>query len=411
MKNRLLPIIIILIFLTALSSCLFFGLKKPEKISAVKLNELIIAVENNSLDYSKIETDLKAIVIDSSGNVLYPANFGDKKSYAEWENFALRNDYIIMDFSGGKILVEREKSDASFGIILTISLVSSALIVVLIIYHFYLKKSYFTPFKKLRGFALEIAQGDFEKPLPIDKKNLFGAFSESFDIMRVELKASKEKEIQSEKSKKELMAELSHDIKTPVSTIKAVLEVIKLNDKNKINSENIETIEQKAAEIDNLITDMFSSALEDLSALKINEEVLSSKEIIVAVNGADYMKRIKDFKIPDCLIKTDFLRIKQVIGNIINNSYKYAGTDIEIFSEINDGFLDIEFKDSGSGVPEEELPLISNKFYRGKNAKSSNGAGLGLYICKNILEKTGGKIDYYNSINGGFAVKISIRLA
>jgi len=411
MRNKLLPIIAAVIFLAAGLTYFFLMRQKTESIDTVKLNDLKNEIEK-SVDYSDINSDYKVTIIDFFGNVLY-SNCGmldEKKSYAEWLNSAYKNGDIILDFDDGKIFVFKGKSNLTDFVTLTVLLFSVGLIIILILYQIYIEKNFFMPFKKLKGFAADIAQGDFEKPLPMDKKNLFGAFSESFDIMREELKRLKEKEIQLERSKKELMAELGHDIKTPVSTIRAVLEVLKISKKTKDKLESIETIRQKAVEIDNLITDMFTAALDDLSALKVNIGIISSKEVGAIIDNADHLKKVSTYKIPDCLIKTDPLRLRQVIGNIVNNSYKYAGTKIEISSKIDDGFLEIKFKDFGKGVLEEELPLILNKFYRGKNSENSSGAGLGLYICKNILEKTEGKIDCYNDING-FAVEISLKLA
>lgn len=81
--------------------------------------------------------------------------------------------------------------------------------------------NYIKPFRELQEFTTQIAKGNLELPLPIRRNNFFGAFTESFDLMREELKQARESEYQANISKKELIAELSHDIKTPVATIKA----------------------------------------------------------------------------------------------------------------------------------------------------------------------------------------------
>ena len=118
-------------------------------------------------------------------------------------------------------------------------------------------------------------------------------------------------------------------------------------------------------------------------------------------------------QIPECLVKMDKLRMKQVIDNIVNNSYKYAGTDIYVsFKEENqDGGqakgIRIIIRDHGSGVPEEELALISEKFYRGANAKGKSGSGIGLYLSKCFMQQMGGELDYYN--DNGFVVELFVR--
>ena len=98
------------------------------------------------------------------------------------------------------------------------------------------------PFKKLKGFAVRIAAGNLDFPLEMDRINLFGAFTESFDVMRDELKRSRIAEARAEAEKRELVAELSHDIKTPVASIKAASELGLLladSDKVKDNYQNI----------------------------------------------------------------------------------------------------------------------------------------------------------------------------
>ena len=115
----------------------------------------------------------------------------------------------------------------------------------------------------------------------------------------------------------------------------------------------------------------------------------------------------------------DKLRMEQVIDNIVGNSYKYAGTDIHVsFSETEDmvladgkkhRFLRITIKDSGPGVPPEELSLVTEKYYRGQNAKEQSGYGLGMYLVKWYMEKMGGGLEYYN--DNGFTVELLVRKA
>ena len=87
------------------------------------------------------------------------------------------------------------------------------------------------PFKNLEKFSMQVAKGNLDFPLPARKHNYFGAFTESFDLMREELKRARESEYKANQSKKELMAELSHDIKTPIATIQATCEVIQIKEK------------------------------------------------------------------------------------------------------------------------------------------------------------------------------------
>ena len=184
-------------------------------------------------------------------------------------------------------------------------------------YFIYLRNRVVRPFDRLKGFAARVAGGDLETPLEMDRGHVFGAFTESFDIMREELKSSREREAEAVRSRKELVAELSHDIKTPVASIKAMADVMSLNAADDMQRETIASINGKADQIDKLISNLFHATLEELEQLEVNPEDLSSKELIQMVREADYMKRVKKLDIKDAVIVCDRLRINQVITNII----------------------------------------------------------------------------------------------
>ena len=116
----------------------------------------------------------------------------------------------------------------------------------------------------------------------------------------------------------------------------------------------------------------------------------------------------------DAVVRADRLRLNQVIGNLFANSYKYANTDMTVESRIEKGidgksFLVIEIGDQGGGVPENEIETIFGKFRRGTNTEGKDGAGLGLYISRYLMEKMGGEITAANR-NGGLTVTLRLLL-
>ena len=311
------------------------------------------------------------------------------------------------------------------------------IIFILVIHHFMIK-----PVKEMENFASEIAKGNLDVPLPIHRNNMFGSFTESFDIMREELKASKEREFEAEKAKREMVAELSHDLKTPVATIRATCEVLDLKYKKEIekteellkekdnkeiedrltnlkgNLEKIGYIYKKADTINELVGSVFRATLDDMQEIKI--EPKENDSLIIESYFAslkEYGNIILDNHIPECLLIFDKLRMEQVIDNIVGNSYKYAGTDIHVsFAETEmlstakgskNIFIKITIRDSGPGVPEEDLPLLTEKFHRGGNAGDKQGYGLGMYLANHYMEKQGGGMEYYN--DHGFVVEILVR--
>ena len=284
------------------------------------------------------------------------------------------------------------------------------------------------PSRELRNYAGEIAKGNLDVALPIRKHNPFGNFAEGFDLMREELRNAKERETAAEKAKKELVADLAHDIKTPVATIIATCEVLAAKEERRLaaNPEDAETkdvlekvdiISHKAETIHSLMDNVFQTTLEELSRIEVNPQEESTATIETYFrNLKNYGKIIIENSIPQCLVYMDRLRMEQVIDNLVGNSKKYANTDIRVsFDEVetagkddtNMTFVRIRVSDSGPGVPEEELPLITEKYYRGTSVKDKAGFGLGLYLVKTYMERQGGGMECYN--NDGFTVELYLK--
>ncbi|MBQ9278359.1 MAG: HAMP domain-containing histidine kinase [Lachnospiraceae bacterium] len=299
---------------------------------------------------------------------------------------------------------------------------------ILLVYYLLVK-----PVKEMEEFASSIAKGNLDVLLPIHKNNMFGSFTESFDLMREELKAAKQREIEAEKAKREMVAELSHDLKTPVATIQATCEVLELKVSKELEEakkeanqpqkkidelngylEKISYISNKSETINQLVGNVFHATLDDMEEVKIEPLENDSRLIEGYFNNLkEYGNIILDNHIPECLVYFDKLRMEQVIDNIVSNSYKYAGTDIHVsFDEnqsdsLGNGFIRIKISDEGPGVDEEELPLILEKYYRGKNTKEKQGYGLGLYLVNYYMEKQGGGMEYYN--DNGFVVELHVK--
>lgn len=381
-----------------------------ENISKEDFNDFHI---NSIYDFTII-----SILEDNYGDVLYSTKQIIELPLAERINQAISNYDTILDFEKngmivGKIIIYSSQAlNGNQKLRLVAIIIPFAILcILLILYFLYMRYYLYRPFKRLKSFAKDIAGGNLDIILPMDKDNLFGEFTESFDIMREELKCANQRAINEEKSKKELIAALSHDIKTPISIVRAASELLEINETDPKKLINIIAIQKKTLEIDTLITDLFSSALEDLSELKIDVKDIVSDEIEQIIIGADPLKKVILMnKIPTCLIKVDPLRISQIFGNIISNSYKYADTAIEVTSAIIDHSLKISFKDFGNTLKAEELPMLANKFYRGSNTDGRQGAGLGLYICSNLVLRMEGCLDFLLE-NDGFRIDVVLLLS
>lgn len=282
----------------------------------------------------------------------------------------------------------------------------------------YVNKNIYNPFNQMEEFAGKIAEGDLSASLAMDKENMFGSFTESFDIMREELIKAREREIALQKKERELVASLSHDLKTPITGIKVTTELLqaKLTGTDEPYAQDyndkLQNIMKKADQIDNLVSDLFESTLDDLGEIKVNlcDENASVLNDIIA--RYDDRKLVRCSESLSVLINIDLRRMGQVIGNIISNSYKYANTVIDVEYKVVDDYLSMRIRDYGPGVTPDELGLITNKFYRGKIVSESkvDGSGLGLYISKMLMTKMNGEL-IPESDGNGLAITLLIPLS
>jgi len=265
-----------------------------------------------------------------------------------------------------------------------------------VVFAAYQHQTILKPFKKLERFASRVAAGDLASPLEMDRRNRFGAFSESFDLMREQLAIARENERQANISKKELVASLSHDIKTPAASIKIMAE---LHQAKHGESNEMQVIISKVDQIDLLITNMFSVTLEELTQLKVSTAEVTTMEMEEDIRAADYNQKIRPFKLPDCVLSIDRLRFKQIIDNIVGNAYKYADTEIEVTGYFEGDYFVLAIRDFGPGVSKEEISLLCEKYYRASNSSGKSGAGLGLYLTSYFLSKMDAQL-FIRNANG-----------
>ena len=341
-------------------------------------------------------------------------------SYASDNNFFIREGYSVFDYwrdgsIAGKIAFnarteeyETMKKNAKIQLICVLGgAYATGLLLLMVIWYFYIR-----PFNKLSDFAASVSKGNLNVPLNMDKHNYFGAFTESFDRMREELKLSAEREAAANRSKKELVAELSHDIKTPVATIKATCEVMEVKYQEPDVQEKVAVIKSRASSVEQLVDNMFRATLDDLDELKVTPREESSLIINDMLSSLRFYGTVEQKgEIPECLILVDKLRLEQVIDNIAGNSFKYAGTTLEVEYRSDSSSVHVILSDRGPGVPEDELAMLTTKFYRGSEASESgkDGSGLGLYLASLFMEKMGGGLELKNREGGGFTAEIVIK--
>nr|WP_300838521.1 HAMP domain-containing sensor histidine kinase [uncultured Acetatifactor sp.] len=472
MKKRY--FIIIQLIVAAVETILLFGFALQDTDSvqdAVAVNEVLQSVE---ADWDRLEshenrTGLAYVVLDDTGEVLYRTDTGLSESI----NAAVVHRDTILDvesggLAAGKLIVSNDSAKLLKSRQQTVLLAVMALMLVqwsvCIGYGIYLDRIVVRPFRQLKDFARRVAGGNLDIPLAMDRGNLFGAFTESFDIMRDELKKARLAEAKANAEKKELVAKLSHDIRTPVASIKAASEVGAALAENDRIKGNYGQIIRKADQIDTLVNNLFTATLEELEQLTVAPVDMESRELAEMLESADYFGWAKIPPIPECLLYGDRLRLQQVFDNIFANAYKYgrgafrggnalggnaaiqeSGADrgscqrgaglrgepcaeperasggdsgkasslegkIYVTMRRENRFLAVCIEDCGGGVDPEELPLLKEKFRRGSNAGNKEGAGLGLYISDYFLREMGGELLVENG-EKGLRVTVAVRLS
>ena len=372
------------------------------------LNELSADWDNvkakNRSTVSQIE-GISYEVMDNDGRILVRTNTGmpEDLGRATSERYTIR-DIKVDGEVVGKLLISndftsmRSETQKNYERRFIIVALVEALLIALFLLWVY--RNIIKPFEDLKEFASDIASGDLDKPLKMDRGNIFGSFTESFDIMRTELSEAKQKEYEAQRSKMELVSQLSHDIKTPVASIKALGELLEAQSTDPKTKERLGSIVTKADNIDAMVSDLFTETLTELNELNVETSEQESRILDRIIKDADHMDLVTGRNVEECIIMCDPLRVTQVVNNIIFNSYKYAGTKIHLESHIEDDYLVVSFTDEGGGVSNDEIPMITKRFRRGENAKGKPGSGLGLAIAYELMEKMGGDLEVANADKG-----------
>ncbi|MBS5934468.1 MAG: HAMP domain-containing histidine kinase [Clostridiales bacterium] len=393
MKKRLIQIIVICIaIITCITGiCLYQVLTIKEESSQrewiVKLNEVEKLLEKSIMGENKEIAETDYIKIQETIHDLQDSMRGQKSK------------------SG---LEQHKKQLFYLGTLLYIIFISNVLLLFGYIYHVVIK-----PFDRLTDFATSVSRGDFDTPVQYERKNLFGAFTWAFDSMRCEVKASRKAQELAIENNKTVIATISHDIKTPIASIRAYSEALQANmDTNQERRQRYySTIIRKCDEVTKLTNDLFLHSISDLQRLeiqmnscKIDEEL---PEMLTAIAGDNSRIRLCS-KLPNVMIEVDRRRFEQILENLVTNACKYAGDgtiEVSVSLEQNHS-LQIYIQDQGPGIPDGDMPFIFEKFYRGQNAFDKQGAGLGLYIVKYLVEEMNGSIQLENK-REGLGVKLT----
>ena len=328
------------------------------------------------------------------------------------------NDYLVEEIAGKLYRIEYVEERSS-RLPLYINILLLGMMIVTNIVFVYVYNKVLKPFQDMSNLSYELAKGNLSMPIKEEKSKLFGRFLWGMDMLREKLENNKEKELEFQKERKTLILSLSHDIKTPLSSIELYSKALAedLYDTQEKKDEALQGIAKNVKEIKGYVDEIVTASREDFLNLEViaGEYYLSEVMKVIESYYKDKLSVIHtEFQvdeISECLVKGDKNRMVEVLQNVMENAIKYGdGKSICIsFGEEEDCKL-IHIKNSGCNLKKEELPNLFDSFYRGSNSTGMKGSGLGLYICKTLMRKMDGEI-FAGMNKDVFCVTIVVRKA
>jgi signal transduction histidine kinase len=421
-KSIFLKLIILVIFfgvLLNLSIWAFFRLSmdvKPKKIVPVyiaKMNDYIVkdlGFPPDTLKAKKLSDELNINIRFQSHQFNWTTSdyvpmleelarsddFKDKFPYKE--SFMMQHEkkpyYVAKSSQGIYIIAPLSPQDffnPERAIVIVILLISFILILL-----YFLLRWLFSPMKELSSAVNQIAQGNYNINIPVKRKDELGELASSINDMSVRIK-------QNIKAKEQLLIDVSHELRTPLTRMKLGLEVD--SPKEKINED--------VDEMERMITELIENYRSDTPYEKLNRENTDIVELlkdVIEASGSPQKINLETATNSPVILNVDPHKIKTAFRNLIDNALKYSSDSITVSVTTSDHAVTVSVKDVGIGIAEEDLKYIFEPFYRADPSRSrkTGGFGLGLAICKRIIEAHGGSILIKSKVNEGTEVFVSL---
>ena len=384
----------------------------------VVVNMILAADKTNGSRQYRVEISRLAREIEANGSAdisecVYVTNI---ERYGE-KFYSTDSDYVIYEING-----ELYRFDYSANVYSnkahfagTVNAVLGVIAILFIAVMLYIKYAILAPFERLSSLPYELSKGNLTTPVKETKNRFFGKFLWGIDILRENIEQQKQRELEMQKEKKTLLLSLSHDIKTPLSAIKLYSAALSKNlyPDAKKQQKIAESITGKADEIEGYVSQIITASRKDFLSLEVNMGEFYLSELIEKITEyySEKLALIKtDFNIgkyKNCLLSGDLNRSVEVLQNMMENSLKYGdGRRVELIFPEDDECVQIALTNGGCTLSVDDLPHIFESFWRGANAESIRGSGLGLYICRQLMHKMNGEI--FAEIDGDIITVIAV---
>lgn len=320
-------------------------------------------------------------------------------------------DFKFTDGAKGSVFVIRERSP--FGEVIRkllpilVVLLLGVIVVANVLLYRWITRSVVKPLDLLRNSAENIKEGNLDFALELQTKDEIGQLNEAFENMRRRLQESVQLRLQDEENRKELISNISHDLRTPITNIKGYIEGIRdgVADTPEKMDKYVNIIYSKAVDLDKLVDELFLYSKLDLNQVPFTFEPVDIISFLDdCIDELHYDLEEKGITIQwnqrttaGTWVIADLEKIKRTVLNIIGNSLKYMNKPEKIICvsvQTDANWATIEIKDNGIGIPQEAIPHLFERFYRVEQSRNSStgGSGLGLSIARQIIEGHGGTI-------------------
>ncbi|MBR6915573.1 MAG: HAMP domain-containing histidine kinase [Clostridia bacterium] len=267
------------------------------------------------------------------------------------------------------------------------AVISAVIVVGVALIAYFLPKKVSGPLVKMREGAGRLASGDYDVRFVRGNTRETAELADALNIATHELS-------ETDRIRRDLIANVSHDLRTPLTLISGYAEVMR-DIPGEMNSENMDIIVDETKMLTHLVNDMLDASKLTEGAVKIEPAPFSLTEALSeTVSRYSKLKGAEGFDIAlvadrDATVAADRTRILQVLYNLLNNAVNYTGDDtkITVRQTVNDSACRVEITDTGDGIPEEDLPLIWDRYFKSRefHKRTKEGTGLGLSIVKNLL--------------------------
>ncbi len=322
-------------------------------------------------------------------------------------------------------LIIRYTGIGTLGIVIAVLISIAGIYEIFFLKH--LEKQVFNPIDKLKQGVEQIAKGNYQVQVECDVFNDLTLLVASFNEMARRLQESEKLKIQYETNRKTLIANISHDLKTPITAIQGYIEA--LSERTDLSEAEhrkyLQIIYNNTTYMNRLIDDLFLFSKLDLEKLELQLEILPVRRFMNDVME-EFRLELEDKGIRfdysdrmtvDCRVKIDRKRVHQAIRNIIGNAVKYgAGQALVVGAVLEraDDRIRIELYDNGPGIAADKLPFVFERFYRidSERTKDELSTGLGLAIARELVEAHGGRIRAVSQLGRGscFTIELPVYL-